>query len=332
MRESEIIALFPIEPEPLRDDCGQIDARTIVTTDSLSEGTHFRLDWSGPEDLACKLWNVNASDLAASGGTPEWCLLNLGLPADIADDWIRAFAAALRSELRSAGARLIGGDTYRAQTLQLTLTLGGSLSGTSGASAWLRRDGARAGDAIYITGTPGLAELGYELLCDSAIGTPPEIRGHADPLIRTAVQRHLRPQARAALAAQLCQSSTLRPSAMMDLSDGLYIDLGRLAAANPGLHFALDYDALPLFEIPAESQLQLDADRRQLLALTSGEELELLFTADPARAAELHAAGVDCTIVGRVLPGNSSVTSQGGGLTLENAPWPAPPRPGFEHF
>lgn len=350
MRESEIIALFLSDSadvgQPL-DDCARLDSGTIVTTDALVESTHFRLDWSGPEDLAIKLWNVNKSDIAASGGEPDWCLLNLGLPAHLDDDWLRIFAQVLRTQLKQDNARLLGGDTFRSPHLVLSLTLAGRLTDnpiqSGGRPRQLTRDGSRPGDAIYVTGCPGLSLLGYQILS----GLRPEIKatGPSQALHAAAIERHLRPRARLEWARLLRVNPSVH--CMLDLSDGLYADLIRLAAANPMLIYEIDWHRLP---VPDGPTADLTDEQLRELALSSGEELELLFAAPPGLRLEFP-----CTEIGRVidavepemaqsaaalhraeseperkdLPGTNEQPARR--VLLNGAPWGEPPQ-WFQHF
>lgn len=354
MRESEIIALFfedgPGGPGGLpADDCARVDAQTIVTTDALVEGTHFRRDWSGPEDLAHKLWNVNLSDIAASGGEAAWCLLNLGLPPELSGEWTSTFAAAFRTACSADGGRLIGGDTFRAGRITLSLTLAGELSrlpisGNAGDDAgendrayrYLSRDGARKGDAVYVSGTLGLSQLGFEILS----GERPTIRADqpgSAALHAAALDRHLRPRARLEWSRALRSRPEL--SSMLDLSDGLYPDLLRLAEANPALVFSINCDRLPHIgrqhsALPeaATAGVQtlpsvgaLTNDEINALALSSGEELELLFTAPPGMRFEFP-----CSEIGQVSAAQSEAPSRER-VQLRNPPFGGPPR-WFQHF
>jgi thiamine-monophosphate kinase len=108
LKEDRIISLFA-EAEPTTwDDCARI-GNFLITTDSMVEGNHFRLDWSSPEDLANKLIQVNFSDIASSGGQPKYCLLNLGLSEiSSSQEWIRPVFSRI-SEITSK----IWSSTYR---------------------------------------------------------------------------------------------------------------------------------------------------------------------------------------------------------------------------
>jgi thiamine-monophosphate kinase len=324
VREEDIIDLFYPDTAADLDDCARVEDDRIVTTDALVEGTHFRLDWSSPEDLAVKLWAVNLSDIAASGGEPDWCVLSLGLPPTIEPDFLRRFAAALRAELRRDDCRLVGGDTFRAPVLLLSLTLSGRLERSPREPPrYLGRQGARPGDSLYVSGEPGLSQLGYLYLAGER---PPPADPEQDPQYLAAVHRHRRPEARLAWARILRRHSEVH--AMMDVSDGLYPDLQRLAAASRSL-LEIDWRRLPLPAVarervaahPQSSDDLTDAQWREL-ALTSGEELELLFAATPGLTFEFP-----CTEIGRVVAADASDP----GIRLNGAPWPVPPR-WFQHF
>jgi len=281
------------------DDCALLENPVspespylLLTTDSLSEGTHFRRDWSGPEDLAIKLFQANLSDLIAGGGQPDFCLLNLGLPAEFASDFPPRFARALGKELEAHACRLIGGDTFRAADLQLSLTLGGR------ASRRLGRGGGRAGDSLYLTGAVGLALAGYRAL-QGELTLPETPLTPADPgifsgyepgelsLKQRALERHLRPRARAAWGPLISKREEVR--ALMDVSDGLITDARRLALASR-VCLEIELDSVPL--IPELSEfLTLEE------ALESGEEYELLFLASPGLSFPFP-----CANIGRALP------------------------------
>ena len=289
--ESDIIRLFH-EDAHLLDDCAEIPEGSgilLVSTDSMSEGTHFRLDWSSPEDLAVKLVQINVSDLYASGARPEWCFLNLGLRPELPSEFVRRFAAALRTELDAGNIQLLGGDTFRSRDLQLQLTMGGH------AQSHITRSGGRAGDALYITGAPGLSLAGYEVLA-GRLTLPENLR-------LAALERHLRPRAAGPFDLKGIHAA-------MDLSDGIVQDSLRLARAS-GLKLTIDLDLIPLPE-------GLEAFLEKHRAVTSGEELELLF---------LGPADFNGFTTCRI-----GSASQGSGVVFREGGREVPVAPGFAHF
>ncbi len=280
--ESRIIER--LNPDLSADDCALIEhggQSYLYTTDSLAEGTHFRLDWSSPEDIAFKLVQVNLSDLAAAGGEPEFCLLNLGLPENADEDLIGRFAAALREQLSDYRCKLVGGDTFRANGYLFSLTL-------SGPALYPRFRRANSNDGIFLSGHVGMSRLGYEILNNRKKGKKP-VTGETVPLQQfseqatesgkpvaangdieaQAIQRHLRPRANLEAARQInaLQSHSFPVSGAMDLSDGVFADCQRFAESS-GLNLTVHLEKLPM--------LQAVAAYGPEFAASSGEELELL--------------------------------------------------------
>ena len=294
MKENEIIELFHQPGDAARlDDCALIppgeERVMLATTDSMAEGTHFRLEWSAPEDLAAKLFQSNLSDLAASGGRPTTGLLSLGLPAEHEPDFIRRFAGELSAQFREHNARMVGGDTFRARSMVLSLTLLGT------ALRNLTRDGGQPGDALYVSGSLGLSLAGLRLL--PARDGVDEFH-IADAALRDeALNKHLRPRARAQWGRLLAADESVH--AAMDVSDGIAQDAPRLARAS-GLRLEIDLDALPLH--PGLEDYFAPGDAAQ-----SGEEYELLFLAD-----ENFQAPFPCTRIGRALTNEEIASSPDG--------------------
>ena len=293
MTEAEFIAALrqlPLHPAArgLNDDTALLDAGPLViTTDTLVEGVHF-LPSCPPQDVAWKLVATNLSDLAAKGAIPEGILLNYPLGDDA---WDRAFLDGLAEILAAFDTRIIGGDTVTLPASApriLTVTAFGS------DAAAPARSGARAGDALYVTGTIGDAGAGLAI----ALGKdgPPEL-----------LAAYRRPQPRLAdgriLAAQV--------HAMMDVSDGLLIDAARMARAS-GLAVAIDLAAVPL----SAAYRAFSGDR--IAAATAGDDYQLLFAAPEDFT-------TDATRIGAF--------SAGSGLVLHDSgtPIPLPPRLGYEH-
>ncbi|MGE8722406.1 thiamine-phosphate kinase [Leptospira terpstrae] len=298
MKESEIIrTLFGTTPPP-EDDCYFLAPNRLVTTDSLSEGTHFLHEWSSPQVLAKKLVEVNVSDITASGGWPKECFLNLGLsPLSRKKEWIRSFSKELRKSLDQYGMKLAGGDTFSASKTQLTLTVVGTVE-----KPWLR-SGGKPGDYLYTTGSLGKSQLGFYSLKKKS----------KDKLYKEAIEHHLSPKSRYAILNSL---QKFQIHACMDITDGLIQDSERLAIASKG-KLKIQVESVPLDPL-ANKELGLD------LCLGSGEELELLFLSPTILPTVL--AGIPVTMVGRLEKGKPGVQFIKGGKIY------VPKSRGFLHF
>lgn len=268
------------------DDCALLnipEKQTLaISTDTLVEGNHFLPDID-PADLAYKALAVNISDLAATGADPAWLTLALTLP-QVDEAWLSAFSDSLFEQLDYYDMQLIGGDTTRGP---LAMTLG--IYGFVPVGRAMKRSGARPGDWIYVTGTPGDSAAGLAVLQQRLT---PEVREDADYLVR----RHLRPTPR------LLQGQALRnlASSAIDLSDGLISDLGHiLHASRCGAR--IDLDLLP-FSQPMLRHVEPEQALRW--ALSGGEDYELCFTVPELNRGALDVAiaqlGVPFTCIGQV--------------------------------
>ena len=293
-----------------------------VTTDMLVAGTHFFPD-TNPRDLGWKALAVNLSDLAAMGAQPRWALLALALP-DAAtwcavsprlefDDWLQAFSNGLFECTDAFGVALVGGDTTRGPlTLSIT-AIGETLPGHA-----LRRDGARPGDDLWVSGTPGLAAVGLAHLQQRTALDEPG-RAHCLAALH-------RPQPRLALGQALAGVAT----ACIDVSDGLLADLGHILERSR-CAARLDANALP----PLTTLPGLGAVSPRLCfesQWSGGDDYELAFAAPPAARDAVLAcafdAGVPVTRIGSVVDGPA------GTLVLLDATGRdiVPARRGFDHF
>lgn len=243
----------------------------VVTTDLLIEGIHFELDWTSPEELGHKSLAASLSDLAAMGAEARFYVVGLGLPGAIERRWIADFYRGMTRLGVRHKAALVGGDLSRARSeLFISITLLG-LPPVEGGAVY--RSGGRAGDLLYVTGTLGRSAAGLRLLQrGSTTGrTSPE---------REALRRHRMPEPRCAPGKWLARRHI--SSAMMDLSDGLSVDLPRLCAeSRTGAH--VYGSRLPLFSACRRwGQDPLD------LALNGGEDYELLFAVPQHKVKELE--------------------------------------------
>jgi thiamine-monophosphate kinase len=281
----------------LNDDAALLEiggARLILTHDTLVEGVHY-LSSDPPESVAWKLLAVNLSDLAAKGGTPRGVMMSYTLCGDT--DWDARFAAGLGGALVHFDVPLLGGDTVSAPSRVLGLTLIGEADGPVPA-----RSGAHSGDALFVTGVIGDAGLGLAIAQGLASG---------DTTLLAAYQR---PQP------QLAAGTLLAPvvTAMMDVSDGLLIDAGRLAAAS-GLCAAIDLDAVPLSHAFRASAGETREAR--LRAATAGDDYQLLFTS----ALPLPPLPVPVTRIGKMTAGEGLI------LTDHEGQVPLPEKLGWLH-
>lgn len=290
-----------------------------VTTDTLVAGRHFPRD-TRPFDIGWKALAVNLSDLAAMGARPVGVTLAITLP-EVDEPWLAAFADGFFALADAHGVPLIGGDTTRGP-LSITVTALGSVPPAMA----LRRDGARPGDLIHVSGSLGDGGLGLALA---------QQRLHEVPLTSSqrshALARLHRPTPRLALGLALRGMA----SAAMDVSDGLAQDLGHLLRASgrpASLGATLALERLPLS--PALQQLAGEGEpwQRQALdwALSAGDDYELLFTVPPERQGQVEALArelaLPLTPIGVVSP------AAGVDLRWRSTVYSAGQLAGYRHF
>jgi thiamine-monophosphate kinase len=296
------------------DDCALLapnpGMQMAISSDMLVEGRHF---FAGADArmLGHKCLAVNLSDLAAMGARPVAFTLALALPA--ADPaWLEAFAGGMFDLADAFDCELIGGDTTRGP-LNICITIFGELA----PGRALRRDAARAGDDIWISGSLGEARLALaSYRSEYALGP-------AD-LEQAAPRMHM-PSPRVALGMALGMALASLAHAAIDISDGLVGDLGHILAASR-VGATLDVDALPAGPVLARQPREL----RRRFAAAGGDDYELCFTAPAGRRAAVLAAatgaGTAVTRVGSIdaQQGLRLVDASGAPLDLKLA--------GFDHF
>ncbi len=263
----------------------------VVTTDSLVEGIHFRLDWTDWSSLGHKALAVNLSDLAAMGVVPRLATVSLGLRGDESLDDLRDLYRGLGGLAARSGTAVAGGDIVRSpHGLALHVT---ALGETRGGQV-LRRDGARPGDLVAVSGTLGAWAAGLALLA----GAGDRAAATADLLVAA----HLRPEPRLALGRLLAEVGA---TAAMDLSDGLFGDLPKILVAS-GVSARIDPTLVPV----AAAVRALFPDRWFDLATRGGEDYELLFTIPPGRwdalASMVEAIGATVMAIGEVVEAGRS--------------------------
>lgn len=287
------------------------DRELAVSTDMLVEGVHFRAGIS-PYDLGWKALAVNLSDLAAMGATPAWALLTLTMPQPD-ESFVEAFAAGFAELAGAHRVALVGGDTTRGP-----LSVGVTVHGFVPQGHALRRDGARVGDAVFVTGTLGDAAAGRRCLEDRS----GRFAALSDDVRDALIARLDRPLPRVATG----QTLRDRAGACIDISDGLIADLGHIARRS-GVGIEIDSFALPAS--PALLAACDEATRIELQAC-GGDDYELAFTASLSAANVAQRAmarsGRGATCIGRVVAGNGVRLLDGTGREIELA------HRGWEHF
>lgn len=278
-----------------------------ASTDMLVEGVHFFPDVE-PRALGHKALAVNLSDLAAMGATPRWAMLSLALPK-VDHTWLEGFSRGFFALADQYGVDLIGGDTTRGP-----LTLNVQIMGEVKKDKALRRDGARVGDDIWVSGTLGdaaaaVAHRRGELALDGA-------------LLARCLNRLDWPAPRVALGRELIDLA----SGAIDISDGLVGDLGHICErSNVGAR--IDYAA-----VPCSADLRALSDRARVdrAILSGGDDYELCFTADASRAPQIEALALTLelalTRIGRIVAGNAVTVHDESGRIVPIK------EGGFEHF
>lgn len=282
--------------EGLRDDAASLvpapGQDLVVTADAIVAGIHYFPD-DPPGSIAVKALGVNLSDLAAKGAVPRGFLLTLALPDDWTEAWLSAFAEGLGTVSRAHGCPLLGGDTVRSGGPAL---IGVTAIGEVPAGAILRRQAARAGDRLCVSGHIGDAALGLALRLAPDAGFGP---AHRDILL----DRYLHPRPRLALVPALRRHAR----AAMDVSDGLVGDLTKMLAGT-GLTARIDVASVPLS--PAARAAIARDPGRLATALTGGDDYEILCAVPPdsvaAFLADAEAAGVPAAEIGSVEAGDEA--------------------------
>jgi thiamine-monophosphate kinase len=285
-----------------------------LTADMLVQGVHFDLRMTSARDLGYKSIAVNVSDLAAMAASPRYATVSLELSDDVAPAWVIELYGGMREACGEYALSLVGGDLSRGSELVISVSAAGEVA----RGRAVLRSGAKPGDRIVVTGSLGAAAGGLELARS----------GHqaaATPWGRALLEAQFRPAARVGEGASLAQSGA---TAMMDVSDGLALDLSRLCAES-ATGARIEEAAIPIANELHELAGALTIDPLEL-ALSGGEDYELLATIDPAAVEPARARleerfGVALTDVGEI-------TGQGFVLVhADGSERPLEPK-GWDHF
>lgn len=274
----------------------------VVATDTLNAGVHFPHE-TLPVDIGWKALAVNLSDLAAMGAQPAWCTLSLSLP-DSDAMWLDTFLDGFLALADAHDVALVGGDTTRGP-LSACVTVHGFID----EALVLRRDGARIGDEVWVTGTLGDA-AGALARWQAEQSIDPWLRARLD-----------RPTPR--IAAGMALAGVAHSG--IDVSDGLLADLGHVCAAS-SVGAEVEIDALPV----SAALQRFDRAVRRTLQATGGDDYELCFTASADRRDAIadiaKSTGTAMTRIGRIVAGSGvrALLNDGGAWT--------PPSAGYVHF
>lgn len=234
----------------------------VATTDSQVEDVHFIKSLITPENLARKSVAVSVSDIGAMGGVPKYVLASAGFSKDEDQDYLERMIEGFKESEKEFGIEIIGGNLSSSEKLFLDITALGEVE----PDKTVRRQGASEGDLIYVSGTLGDSSLGLALLKS---GTWPKSAENV-------VERHLKPIPRLKLGRELAIAGCV--TSMIDVSDGLLLDLGRITVEK-GLGAKLYAEKIPTSNSFKELAQSCTEDMFEL-SLSGGEDYELLFTSN----------------------------------------------------
>ena len=282
----------------------------VLTTDAMVENVHFGLDLIGWRDLGWKAMAVNLSDVAAMGCLPTCSVVTLGLWDEAPVEGLVEMYRGMAEACRSHGGRVIGGDVVGSPVFFVSVAMEGQASITEpdGAGIILTRASAEVGDVIAVTGTLGDSAGGFHMAMEGGPFDDSTERLHA---------AHFRPQPRLD-AGQALATTGIR--AAMDISDGLVGDLTKLCEAS--LVGAVVWED----DVPTSDALRRRfPDRWLSLALTGGEDYELLFTGRKETVREVSdAVDVPVTVIGEIVEapnGVSVLDAKGDAIDAERGGW-----------
>ena len=286
------------------DDCAVLrlspGSELLVTTDLCIENVHFRRAWHPATAVGHRCITRGLSDIAAMGGQPLACFLSLGLPGDLPQTWVNGFLRGLLAQARRFKLPLAGGDISSARQITADIMVTGQVP----AGKAVLRSGARPGDRIYVTGSLGGSAATLKHLFAGKKINPARSNTHFYPIPRIAAGAWLRERSLA--------------TAMIDLSDGLSVDLAHICEES-SVSAIVEADKIPIGK---------DADLN--LALHGGEDYELLFTVPRRAKVPARIAGIAITKIGEIR--NRGDYSSAIQILRDNGKVRALPQRGWEHF
>jgi thiamine-monophosphate kinase len=277
----------------------------LLTTDTLTQDVNFTLDMTTWWELGWKALAVNLSDIAAMGGIPRYALVSLSLPGDTEADDVTALYEGMIEIARKFGVAIVGGNVSRAPMVSITVTVHG-IAGRN----MLTRSKARTGDKVAVTGNPGTAAAGLKMLIERL-----NFNTDTAELLRNTF---LKPLPRVAEGQMLVERGV---AAAIDISDGLVADLSHVCKASR-VGARVEIDRLPIHPAVRDNF----GDSAAGLALSGGEDYELLFTAqEEIVTGIIKAASCPVTVIGEIMaekPGEVTLIDiTGKQLDLLRAGW-----------
>ena len=279
------------------DDAAIVDFRNdqiVLTADAMVDGVHFRSEWIADSlttwrDVGWKCVVSNQSDIAAMGARPEHAVLTIAKTASQNTHDLEDLLAGVSDALRNFGGKLVGGDTVSSDVAMINVTMTGSLWDPPRS---LRRDAAKAGDNIGVTGTVGASAGGLRLLQSDTVSGLVKVDASTQQLL----DAYFRPKPRIDVASRLMESGV---ACAMDVSDGLLIDLERICTAS-GLDAEVRAEEVPLH---VGTRNLFGDDVALELGLTGGEDYQILFACDDTAVMSLSAhhnePGSDFRLIGQ---------------------------------
>jgi thiamine-monophosphate kinase len=286
------------------DDCAILQLKPgfdlLVTTDLCLEDVHFRRAWHPATVVGHRCLTRGLSDIAAMGGQPLACFLSLGLPANLPQAWVNGFLRGLLALARRFNVPLAGGDISSASCISADIVVTGQIP--SGKA--VARSGARPGDRIYVSGSLGGSAATLKQLIGGKVVKPTRSSPHFYPTPRLEVGSWLQKHCLA--------------TAMIDLSDGLSVDLAHIC------------DESGVSAIVSRSTLPIGKGANLDLALHGGEDYELLFTAPRQAKVPSQIAGIKITEIGEIR--NRRDYSSAIQILGDNGKVRPLPQRGWQHF
>ncbi len=284
------------------------DAIQLATVDSLIQGIHFTLDIISWEELGWRAMAANLSDIAAMGGSPRYALVSLALPGDTEVEDVTALYRGMLELAQQFQVAIVGGDTSSAPLVVINITILGTSTGQD--KHILTRSAARTGEKVAVTGYLGAAAAGLEMLTKNL---------HFDSEATVSLKKAFsQPHPRIAEGQKLLEQGV---RAAIDISDGLIADLNHICEASQ-VSARIEVDRVPI----APAVKANFGDRALELALSGGEDYELLFTASEKAINKVKAA-ISCpiTVIGDITSDKIGKTSlidkEGNPVNLLKAGW-----------